>query len=104
RWTGTKWTAGSGAIFDLTSNARRPDGWTSADAAGLAILPGLIRGDEVFGGEPIRHAFRVTVQRSNGYVWPASHRAGSSPGALPMGARLRLNASKDISGYPASVQ
>ncbi|HEV8242072.1 MAG TPA: hypothetical protein VGS57_22090 [Thermoanaerobaculia bacterium] len=103
-WRNGRWEAGSGAVFLLTDNGRRPEGWTSADAAGLAIFPGLIRGDEVFGGEPIRHAFRVTVQRSNGYVWPASHRAGDSPGALPMGARLRLKASKDISGYSPYVQ
>ncbi|HXT51948.1 MAG TPA: hypothetical protein VN811_12955, partial [Thermoanaerobaculia bacterium] len=103
-WRNGRWEAGSGAIFQLTANGRRPDGWTSADAAGLAIFPGLIRWDEVFGSEPIRHAFRVTVQRTNDYVWPASHRAGGSPGALPMGGRLRLKASKDISGYPAYVQ
>lgn len=104
RWTGTRWEAGSGAIFPLDSNLRRPDGWTSADAAGLAILPGLIRYDEVYGSGPIRHAFRVTVRATNGYVYPASHRAGSTAGALPMGARLRLKASKDISGYPEPVR
>ena len=100
QWTGSRWEAGSGATFPLDSNVRRPDGWTSADAAGLAILPGLVRYDEVFGTEPIRHAFRVTVRRTNGYVYPASHRAGSTSGALPMGARLRLKAGKDISGFP----
>lgn len=101
-WSGSRWEAGSGATFPLDSNARRPEGWTSADAAGLAILPGLVRYDEVYGtgNAPIRHAFRVTVQHSNGYVYPASHRAGSTGGALPMGARLRLKASKDISGFP----
>jgi len=103
-WSGTAWTAGSGAIFPLDSNARRPDGWTSADAAGLAILPGLIRYDEVFGPDPIRHAFRVTVRATNGYVFPASHRAGSTTNALPMGARLRLKASKDISQFSPPVQ
>jgi hypothetical protein len=103
-WTGSHWTAGSGATFALDSNARRPEGWTSADAAGLAILPGLVRYDEVYGSVPIRHAFRVTVRHSNGYVFPASHRAGSTPGALPMGARLRLKASKDISGYPEPLR
>ncbi|MGR8979244.1 MAG: hypothetical protein ACU84H_04020 [Gammaproteobacteria bacterium] len=90
--TQAKWYAGSGAFFDLNSNDRRPDGWTSADAAGLAILPGLVRYDEVF--DPaipdIGHAFRVTVRSTNGYVYPASHRAGSTAGAIPMGARLRL--------------
>ena len=98
RWNASRerWEAGSGAVFDLSSNARRPEGWTSADAAGLAILPGLVRYDEAMRG-PIRHAFRVTVRQTNGYVWPASHRAGSTAGALPMGARLRLKASKDLS-------
>ncbi len=98
-WTGSRWEAGSGATFALDSNARRPDGWTSADAAGLAILPGLIRHDEVYGPDPIRHAFRVTVRRTNGYVFPASHRAGDTNGALPMGARLRLKASVDLSRF-----
>ena len=104
RWSGSRWEAGSGAVFPLDSNARRPDGWTSADAAGLAILPGLVRYDEVFGPDPIRHAFRVTVRRTNGYVYPASHRAGDTAGALPMGARLRLKASKNISGYPDPIR
>ncbi|MHB0972349.1 MAG: hypothetical protein ACYC7A_12735 [Thermoanaerobaculia bacterium] len=99
-----RWEAGSGAIFPLDTNLRRPDGWTSADAAGLAILPGLIRYDEVFGPGPIEHAFRVTVRATNGYVYPASHRAGSTSGALPMGARLRLKPSTNISGYPPEVQ
>lgn len=98
------WRAGSGAVFLLDSNQRRPETWTSADAAGLAVLPGLVRYDEAFGADPIRHAFRVTVRATNGYVWPASHQAGSTSGALPMGARLRLKASKDLSGYPAHVQ
>jgi hypothetical protein len=104
RWNGSHWTAGSGAFFDLNANGRRPEGWTSADAAGLAILPGLVRYDEVFGPDEIRHAFRVTVRATNGYVWPASHRAGSNSQALPMGARLRLKASKDLSGYRPEVQ
>ena len=90
--TQSKWFAGSGAFFDMKTNNRRPDGWTSADAAGLAILPGLVRYDEAW--DPavtdIGHAFRVTVRSTNGYVYPASHRAGSTVGALPMGARLRL--------------
>jgi len=98
-----RWEAGSGAVFDLSSNARRPDSWTSADAAGLAILPGLVRYDEAARG-PLRHALRVTVRRTNGYVWPASHAAGNTSGALPMGARLRLKASKDLSRYPAYLQ
>jgi len=93
-----KWVAGSGAFFDMNTNNRRPDTWTSADAAGLAMLPGLVRYDEVY--DPtiteIRHALRVTVRASNGYVFPASHRAGSTSGALPMGARLRLKSSVNI--------
>ncbi|HEY0370507.1 MAG TPA: hypothetical protein VGD79_00790 [Thermoanaerobaculia bacterium] len=104
RWTGSRWEAGSGATFPLDANTRRPDGWTSADAAGLAILPGLIRHDEVYGPDPIRHAFRVTVRSTNGYVYPASHRAGSTNGALPMGARLRLKASVNLSGYPEPLR
>jgi hypothetical protein len=104
RWTGVQWQAGSGAVFPLDSNARRPEGWTSADAAGLAILPGLVRWDEVYGPEPIRHAFRVTVRATNGYVYPASHRAGDTPGALPMGARLRLKASVDLSAFDPDVR
>ena len=99
-----RWEAGSGAVFPLTINHRRPDTWTSADAAGLAILPGLVRYDEAFGTEPIRHAFRVTVRATNGYVYPASHRAGSTTGALPMGARLRLKANLNISTFPAYIQ
>jgi hypothetical protein len=99
-----RWEAGSGAVFPLDSNVRRPDGWTSADAAGLAILPGLIRYDEAYGTDPIRHAFRVTVRATNSYVWPASHRAGSTASALPMGARLRLKGSKDISSFVEPVR
>ena len=99
-----RWEAGSGAVFDLATNGRRPEGWTSADAAGLAILPGLVRSDEVFGPDPIRHAFRFTIGESNGYVFPASHDAGSAAGALPMGARLRLKAGKDLSGYTPEVR
>jgi hypothetical protein len=105
RWNAGRgrWEAGSGAIYDLSSNARRPEGWTSADAAGLAILPGLVRYDESLAG-PVRHAFRVTLRATNGYVWPASHRAGGTGGALPMGARLRLKASKDLSRFPRQAQ
>jgi hypothetical protein len=93
-----RWLAGSGAFFDMNRNDRRPDTWTSADAAGLAILPGLVRYDEVYDPNvsEISHAFRVTVRATNGYVYPASHRAGSTAGALPMGARLRLKASVDV--------
>src|SRR5208283_3022483 len=75
-----QWYGGSGAFFDMNANNRRPEGWTSADAAGLAILPGLVRYDEVYEstGAEINHAFRVTVRATDGYVYPASHRAGST--------------------------
>jgi plastocyanin len=99
-----KWYAGSGAFFDMKTNNRRPDGWTSADAAGLAIFPGLVRYDEAW--DPavtdIGHAFRVTVRATNGYVYPASHRAGSTSGALPMGARLRLK--KNVGGADPALR
>lgn len=101
-----RWEADSGAIYKLDSLERRPETWTSADAAGLAILPGLVRYEEVFSAAPIKHAFRMTVFPVNGYVWPASHDASTSSNAnaLPLGARLRLKASKDISGYTPQVQ
>jgi hypothetical protein len=100
----SRWQAGSGAVFDLASNARRPNGWTSADAAGLAIFPGLVRHDEVVAAGAIHHAFRVTVRATNGYVWPASHAAGSTTGAPPMGTRLRLKSTVDLSAYPTDLQ
>lgn len=101
-----RWEAGSGAIFSLDGNNTRPDTWTSADASGMAILPGLVRYDEVMSGEPIRHAFRFTVFPVNGYVFPASHDASTSvdPDALPLGARLRLKESTLITGYPDYIQ
>ena len=99
-----RWEAGSGAIFDLNSNQRRPETWTSADAAGLAIFPGLVRYDEVFGPSEIAHAFRFSTRATNGYVWPASHRAGSTAGAPPLGTRLRLRADLDISGFTPELQ
>ena len=99
-----RWDAGSGAIFNLAANDRRPEGWTSADAAGLAIFPGLVRYDEVFGTAEITHALRVTTRATNGYVFPASHRAGSNTSAPPLGTRLRLKASKDISTFTPEVQ
>jgi hypothetical protein len=101
-----RWEAGSGAFWDMNTNGRRPEGWTSADAAGLAILPGLVRYDEVYdpGVTEIRHAFRVTVRSTNGHVYPASHDAGSAPGALPMGARLRLKETTDLSRFTPEVQ
>lgn len=103
---GSSWTAGSGAIFDLNSHDLRPDGWTSADAAGLPILPGLIRYDEVALGE-IKHAIRFTVpQTQKAYLWPARHFASdiTNPAYPPMGLRLRLKASFDISGFSPEIQ
>jgi hypothetical protein len=100
------WEAGSGAIFDLRSNDLRPDDWTSADAAGLPILPGLVRYDEVAAGE-IRHAIRFTVpQTRKDHIWPARHDASSLTGGQypPMGQRFRLKASFDISGFSSDVQ
>jgi hypothetical protein len=102
--TSRRWEADCGAVFDLARSDRRPETWTSADAAGLAIFPGLVRYDEAYGAADITHAFRVTVRATNGYVWPASHRAGSTAGALPMGARLRLKGSKLLAGYSPAVQ
>ena len=104
--TGGGWRAGSGAIFDLRSNALRPRGWTSADAAGLPILPGLVRYDEVASGE-ITHALRFTVpQTQRAFDWPARHFASSLTGAQypPMGLRMRLRASFDVSGFSPPVQ
>ncbi|MBI4514818.1 MAG: DUF4091 domain-containing protein [Deltaproteobacteria bacterium] len=98
------WQAGSGAVFDLNSNALRPAGWTSADAAGLPVLPGLVRYDEVAAGV-IKHALRFTVPRTRqSYLWPARHFASSStdPSRPPMGQRFRLKAGFDISGFSAS--
>jgi len=100
------WTAGSGAVFSLRSHALRPNGWTSADAAGLPILPGLVRFDEVASGE-IRHALRFTVpQTRSAFVWPARHYASSLTGLSypPMGQRFRLKAAVDISRFSAEVQ
>ena len=105
-FNGTNWEASSGAIYRLDTNERRPEGWTSADAAGLAILPGLVRYEEVFGPDPIRHAFRFTVDFTKDHVFPASHTASSSSNAnaLPMGARLRLKASTNLSTYTPEIQ
>lgn len=103
---GTSWTAGSGAVFDLTSNKLRPKGWTSADAAGLPILPGLVRYDEVAAGR-ITHAIRFTVAKTRkAYVSPARHQAGSgsSSSLPPMGMRVRLKKSFKISGYPKQAR
>jgi hypothetical protein len=99
-------TAGSGAIWDLQSNALRPAGWTSADAAGLPILPGLLTYSEVKSGK-ITHAIRMTAEMTDeAYIWPARHEAGASndPSLPPMGARFRLDASFDIATYSKQAQ
>lgn len=96
------WHAGSGAIWNLNTNALRPAGWTSADAAGLPILPGLVRYNEIIAGH-INHAIRFTINDTAGYIWPARHLTTTSTPANanipPMGARFRLKASFNISGY-----
>jgi hypothetical protein len=102
----SSWTAGSGAIFNLLSNALRPSGWTSTDAAGLPLFAGLVRFDEIAAGE-IRHALRFTVpQTQKAFVWPARHYASTLTGTQypPMGARFRLRANFDISGYSPANQ
>ena len=104
---GASWTAGSGAVFDLSSNALRPAGWTSADAAGLPIFPGLVRWDEAVQRGAIDHALRFTCPRTRrGYVEPARHFASSDPSASlpPMGMRVRLKASFDTAGFSPEVR
>ncbi len=98
------WRGGSGAIWDLNSNALRPETWTSADAAGLPILPGLVRYDEIVAGE-INHALRFTAEETAGYIWPARHQTSDPQDEVPpMGARFRLKADYDISGFPREMQ
>jgi hypothetical protein len=100
------WHAGSGAVFDLSSNTLRPSTWTSADAAGLPILPGLVRHDEVASGV-INHALRFTISSvRNTFIWPGRHKVNNNPSLSipPMGQRFRLKASFDISSYPADDQ
>jgi hypothetical protein len=104
--SGSSWTAGSGAIFPLGSNGLRPLGWTSADAAGLPIFPGLVRWDEVQAGA-ITHAIRFTAQQSDqSFLWPARHQAGTAANASlpPMGARFRLKGTYDISHFSAQAR
>jgi hypothetical protein len=97
---GSGWVCASGAVFNLSSNALRPDGWTSADAAGLPILPGLALYNEVAAGV-INHALRFTVaDTQNGFIHPATHQAGvNNPNLPPMGLRLRLEASFSLAGF-----
>jgi hypothetical protein len=105
--SGAGWAAGSGAIFDLRSNKLRPAGWTSADAAGLPILPGLARWDGDASTGAIRHALRFTAERTRrAYVYPARHYASDSsdPSLPPMGLRVRLKASVDVSHLPAQAR
>ena len=100
------WRAGSGAVFDLASNALRPASWTSADAAGLPMLPGLVRYDEAAAGE-IAHALRFTAPQTRGeYAWPARHEASGLAGVQypPMGQRFRLKDAVDVSRFPTSVR
>lgn len=104
---GASWTAGSGAVFDLASNALRPDGWTSADAAGLPIFPGLVRYDEVGIQHLIAHAVRFTCPTTRrAYVPPARHFASTHTDTLlpPMGMRVRLKAGVNLSTFPPDVQ
>jgi hypothetical protein len=109
RYSASGSTAGSGAIWQLTSNRLRPAGWTSADAAGLPILPGLLNYSQVkaavSAGRPITHAIRFTAQSTqSAYLWPARHEAGSgtNPSLPPMGARFRLKVSFDVAGFCAA--
>lgn len=100
-----QWFGGSGAVWDLNSNVLRPAGWTSADAAGLPILPGLVAYDEVRSGT-IKHALRFTADCTSGYIWPARHTAphGSCTNPPPFGARFRLKSSYDISAFSPPIQ
>ena len=101
------WTAGSGAVFDLTSNALRPDFWTSADAAGLPVFAGLVRYEEVVEKGVINHALRFTVKNTrNAFVHPATHAASNSNNENypPMGMRVRLKAGFDITGFSPHIQ
>ncbi|WP_130512361.1 hypothetical protein [Krasilnikovia cinnamomea] len=102
---GSGWRAGSGAVYNLRSQRLRPDGWTSADAAGLPVLAGLVRYEEVAAGH-VDHALRITVPRSQAaHVWPARHHAGRRDAALPpMGLRLRLRAGVDPNRFPPQAR
>jgi hypothetical protein len=104
---GARWKAGTGAIFDLKSNKTRPQGWTSADAAGLAVFPGLVRADEVLEKKAIKHALRFTAAvTQRAYVYPASHFASDKkdPKLPPMGMWCRLRANFNIDGFSPNMQ
>lgn len=109
-YTSGRWSAGYGAMFKLDSNYRRPEGWTSTDAAGLCVLAGLVKYDELYGPNPIKHATRVSCKQvgikwaSKGYVWPASHQGSTDANGIPLGMRFRLKASFDTSSYPAPLK
>lgn len=106
RWGRPHWNADSGARWDLRSAARRPDSWTSADAAGLPIFPGLLRYDEVTSGH-VDHAVRITFDSTrDAWVHPASHCAGdtSNPDAPAMGTRLRLKAGYSLRGFSGAAR
>ena len=103
-YSGGKWSASNMAVWDMLDTNQRPYGWTSADAAGLPVFPGLVRYDEVARGE-INHAIRFTLARSaDSFVPPASHSAGSNTTDFPMGQRFRLKANFDVSGYSSVDQ
>src|SRR5678810_381457 len=102
QWTGSAWIAGAGAMWDLKKNDYRPMGWTSTDAAGMQVLPGLVRYDEAYGPDPIRHGFRFAVNTVNGKVWPATHIGSNDTGGIPLGTRIRLKGDFDIDGYIAA--
>jgi hypothetical protein len=104
-FAGAGWTAANGAIFHLGSNALRTDGWTSADAAGLPVLPGLVRVEEVLAGS-VPHAIRFTMDRTaQSYIHPATHAAGTTGADLPpMGLRIRLRADYPVASAPAPAQ
>jgi hypothetical protein len=104
RYTDGVWSASYGAVFKLDSNYRRPEGWTSADASGLCVLAGLLRYDELYGPWAIRHALRVSIARTNGHVWPASHTGARDAGAPPLGMRLRMKKSVDVARYPLHLR
>jgi hypothetical protein len=106
RWneSAQRWEVGSGAVFDLAVGSSRSPGQTSANESGLALFPGLVRYDEASGSGEITHAFCASLRSSNGHVWPASHTANQTAGAPPLGTRLRLKASVDLSGYAPSIQ
>jgi len=102
---GSSWTASNGAKWDLSSNALRTEGWTSADAAGLPVAPGLVQYDEIYTAGVINHAIRIVLPGTVGHIWPSTHTAGPQPAnSPPLGARLRLKASYNISGFSAGEQ